>query len=314
MEALKAIEKLEGQAKKEQSATKPSQLSNEARPAAGQAADKKPTAGAKDDGLDDFNRLMAELTDQLSRDREGLEVDVTEELVGETKPAPPKPKPEPQRAAAAAKPKEPVVEQAQQPAEEDQDERDEKIKEITERLLRVQAEFENYRKRMVREREEAKRFYNEELMRQLLPILDNFELAFAHAKDQQEKQALQDGVELILNQLKGMLGNFGLESLSSQGEMFDPSKHEAMVMIEDVEAEPGTVISEYQRGFLLHGRLLRPSQVVVARAPGATSAPSRINSKAEAKQTQPDETDQGEEDQSGSPEPSARVSNDIEKG
>ena len=162
---------------------------------------------------------------------------------------------------------------AQEPDEETpagpgtMDEARAEIGDLSERLLRLQADFENFRKRAQREKDEARQFANQSLIEKQLPILDNFEMALAAAKD--ADPALRDGVQMIYDQLLGILRDSGVETIDATGEGFDPNLHEAISQQETTEAEPGTVVEQVQRGYRLHERLVRPARVVVAKAPEA---------------------------------------------
>ena len=162
---------------------------------------------------------------------------------------------------------------AQEPDEETpagpgtMDEARAEISDLSERLLRLQADFENFRKRAQREKDEARQFANQNLIEKQLPILDNFEMALAAAKD--ADPALRDGVQMIYDQLLGILRDSGVETIDATGEGFDPNLHEAISQQETTEAEPGTVVEQVQRGYRLHERLVRPARVVVAKAPEA---------------------------------------------
>ena len=162
---------------------------------------------------------------------------------------------------------------AQEPDEETpagpgtMDEARAEIGDLSERLLRLQADFENFRKRAQREKDEARQFANQSLIEKQLPILDNFEMALAAVKD--ADPALRDGVQMIYDQLLGILRDSGVETIDATGEDFDPNLHEAISQQETTEAEPGTVVEQVQRGYRLHERLVRPARVVVAKAPEA---------------------------------------------
>ena len=162
---------------------------------------------------------------------------------------------------------------AQEPDEETpagpgtMDEARAEIGDLSERLLRLQADFENFRKRAQREKDEARQFANQSLIEKQLPILDNFEMALAAAKD--ADPALRDGVQMIYDQLLGILRDSGVETIDATGEDFDPNLHEAISQQESTEAEPGTVVEQVQRGYRLNERLVRPARVVVAKAPEA---------------------------------------------
>jgi molecular chaperone GrpE len=133
--------------------------------------------------------------------------------------------------------------------------------------LRKLAEFDNFRKRTDRERVEIKRHANEELLRDLLPVLDNFERALEHSADS-ESSAFREGVEMIAKQLWDTLERQGIQVVDPLGEPFSPEFHEAVHRVEDRTLEPGTIASVLARGYLCNGRLIRPAMVgVVADAP-----------------------------------------------
>lgn len=138
------------------------------------------------------------------------------------------------------------------------------------KYLRAYAEFENYKKRIVKDQSEFLKFANERLIKELLPAIDNLERAVEHAKgnSQKEEEAIKGliaGVELILKQFKDVLGNLGVKEVKSVGEPFDPTKHEAVNHIETDEYEDNIIINEFQKGYLLNSRLLRPALVSVAK-------------------------------------------------
>ena len=131
--------------------------------------------------------------------------------------------------------------------------------------LRSQAEMENMRKRWQREKEEWIKFSNESLIKDFLPALDALDQAVSHCAVTKEDclDSLKQGVELTLKGLKDALEKAGLEEVKAQGEAFDPNYHQAVSEMEDGTAEPGSVLSELQKGYLLNQRLLRPAMVVV---------------------------------------------------
>lgn len=135
------------------------------------------------------------------------------------------------------------------------------------RFLRAQAELENYKKRAEREKNSLAKYGNEELIKAILPVVDNLERALDHPQGE-NPDGLVEGVKIIYNQLLQVLEKFGLTPIAAVGEPFDPSKHEAMMQVESTDHEPNTVVSELQRGYFLNDRLLRPAMVSVARAPG----------------------------------------------
>jgi molecular chaperone GrpE len=139
---------------------------------------------------------------------------------------------------------------------------------LLDQLLRRQAEFENYRRRADRERNETYARARAEVVLELLPVIDNFERALAsleHAKN--DAASLRQGIELIHRQLQDALAKFGLEPVESVGQTFDPHVHEAVSAEPSEEHEENTVIAEFQRGYRLGEKLLRPAKVKVASGP-----------------------------------------------
>ena len=143
----------------------------------------------------------------------------------------------------------------------------EAIAELNERIVRLTADFDNFRKRAQREKDEARQFANQGLLEKLLPVLDNFEMALTAVKD--ADPSVRDGVQMILDQLLGVLKESGVETVDAMGQPFDPNLHEALSQEETTEVEEGTVVQQVQRGYKLNDRLVRPARVVVAKAPGA---------------------------------------------
>lgn len=135
------------------------------------------------------------------------------------------------------------------------------LAELKNRHLRLLADFDNYRKRSDREREELSRFALAEPVRDLLPVVDNLSRALA-ASGQLED--LRRGVEMTARQLTEVLKRWGVEEVPAVGHPFDPRMHEAVTRVESDDVDEPTVVEEFQRGFLLRGRLLRPAMVRVA--------------------------------------------------
>ncbi len=134
--------------------------------------------------------------------------------------------------------------------------------------LRERADLENARKRHQREKEDAIRFANDRLLREMIPVLDNLERAVEHAgQGSVENQGLLEGVNMTITQFRKALEDFGVKPIKAIGDVFDPNLHQAMGQVESAEQEPNTVVTEFQKGYLLHDRLLRPSLVMVAKAP-----------------------------------------------
>jgi len=146
---------------------------------------------------------------------------------------------------------------------------------LKEQLAYLAAEFENFRKRVAREREAQAVFGNEQLLRAVLPFLDNLERAMGQAGASAD--ALLSGVRMTYNQFLSELRKFGLEQLPAQCGTFDPSLHEAIASVPSSGKPGGAILAEARKGYLLHGRLLRPAQVTVAAAPpedGGEDAPA----------------------------------------
>ena len=144
-----------------------------------------------------------------------------------------------------------------------------KAKDAAERydqLLRLGAEFENYKKRVQKETSDLIKFGNEGLLKAVLPILDNLERTIDHGKKMNENGPLLQGVEIILRQFLTILERFGVKPVGAMGESFDPEKHEAVSLAES-DQEPNRVISELEKGYLFYERLLRSAKVLVSKAP-----------------------------------------------
>ena len=138
------------------------------------------------------------------------------------------------------------------------------------RYLRAAAEFDNARKRGAREREEYTRYANESLLRELLPVLDNFERALQAARGEPAAAAVTAGVELTQRELLRVLEKFGVTPFPAVGQPFDPERHEAIARVPAQGRPEGTVVDETARGYLLNGRVLRPAMVTVASSPDAS--------------------------------------------
>jgi len=133
----------------------------------------------------------------------------------------------------------------------------------SERLLRLKADFDNFKKRIDREREASERHASASLVTRLLPVLDNFERALARDVPEGDGNAFREGIEMIFRQLLEELRKEGLTSVDSIGQPFDPNVHEAVATDSRSDLPAQTVLEELQRGYLMHNRLLRPSLVKV---------------------------------------------------
>ncbi|OFV86568.1 MAG: nucleotide exchange factor GrpE [Acidobacteria bacterium RBG_16_68_9] len=135
------------------------------------------------------------------------------------------------------------------------------------RLLRERAELENFKKRVQRERSEAVQFAAEQLIRDLLPLIDNLERAIEHAESGGNGQPLVEGVRLVWKSALDVLERHGVSRVEATGRDFDPSVHEAIVQVPDADREPNQVVQQFQPGYVLHQRLLRPAKVSVSVRP-----------------------------------------------
>jgi len=178
-------------------------------------------------------------------------------------------------AAAPPAPAEPLMplEAATVTPEQLQDlkERAARADENWDRLLRTAADFENFKKRAAREKQEAIKYANETLLQKLIPVLESLDMALAAAlaAPPDAGQSLHAGVNLICQQLKGVLAEAGLEELDAVGKPFDPHLHEALSQQETPDVPEGQVVQQLRKGYKLRDRLLRPASVVVAKQPAA---------------------------------------------
>ena len=171
---------------------------------------------------------------------------VVEPRPAEEPPAPPAPAPEP--AAEPAPPPEDV---------------------LKDRLLRLQADFENYRKRMDREKKDWIAFAAEKLILEMLPVLDNFELGLANSAKSGAPAAFSEGFQLVCNQFRAALEKAGVQAIDAEGAAFDPNLHEAITHLPSDTVPEGRVAAQTRRGYKLGDKLLRAAQVVVSSGPAA---------------------------------------------
>jgi molecular chaperone GrpE len=144
---------------------------------------------------------------------------------------------------------------------------EEKTREASEyfdKWLRLRAEFENFKKRMQKEKDDWVKFGNENLLKALLPVLDNLTRAIDHGRNSQEKSPLLEGVEMTCKEFLNVLDRFGVKPVPAVGEAFDPEKHEALSQ-EESDLEPNRVTAAVQNGYFYHERLLRPAKVIVSK-------------------------------------------------
>ena len=139
------------------------------------------------------------------------------------------------------------------------------VEALNDRLLRLHAEFENYKKRMARERSEFVKFANEALILEFLPVLDSLERALATARSATEAQAVAEGLEIILRLFQTTLEKVGVKVIEALEREFDPNLHQAVAQVESPDGRDNIVMEEVRKGYLLEGRLLRPSMVKVSK-------------------------------------------------
>jgi molecular chaperone GrpE len=157
----------------------------------------------------------------------------------------------------------------QAPAELEAPRLQKEVTDANDRLLRLQADFENFRKRAQRERTEALQYGPQNLIKDLLSVVDNLERAIAHAQESEggDLQSFLQGVEFVQREFLGVLGNHGVVEVEASGKTFDPALHEAMAQVPVADAAPNTVIDVLQKGYQLRDRLVRASRVVVTKTP-----------------------------------------------
>ena len=145
------------------------------------------------------------------------------------------------------------------------------LAELKDKYLRLAADFDNFRRRSLKERQDLHNYANENLVKELLPVVDNLERAVAHGRKEEQRpdsENLLQGVELTYRSLLQTLARHGVVEVEAQGKPFDPAVHEAVRRVPTSEHEPGTVVEVYQKGYLLKDRMLRPAMVAVASEPG----------------------------------------------
>lgn len=133
--------------------------------------------------------------------------------------------------------------------------------------MRMRADFENFRKRLQKEKEDSVRYANETLLQELLPILDNFSLGLQAAETATDAKAIAQGMSMVHTQLLRFLENVGIKPIDAEGSAFDPHFHEAVAQEHHETVPEGHVIAQRRRGFVYHERLLRPAAVIVSQGP-----------------------------------------------
>ena len=167
------------------------------------------------------------------------------------------------------------VEEAPAPAAHDDPAADEELdrlrKELAtanDRLVRHQADYENFRKRMMRERQEQQQYGGQNLVKDLVSVVDNLDRAVDHAQQSEggDLKSLLQGVELVQREFLAVLAKHNIHEIEADGKPFDPNVHEAMAQAPSASVPPNTVVSVFQKGYQLHDRLIRPARLVVAKA------------------------------------------------
>ena len=145
-------------------------------------------------------------------------------------------------------------------------EKNEELHALNDKYLRLAAEFDNYKRRVQRDQSDTIRFANERLFKDLLPTLDNLERALQSGREQALIEGLLEGVELTYKHFLDTLQKMGMQQVASVGELFDPAKHQAVGQVESLTVPENVIVDEYQKGYFLHDRILRPAMVTIAKA------------------------------------------------
>ena len=143
-------------------------------------------------------------------------------------------------------------------------------KELQEKAARQQAEFDNFRKRLEREKSEAVKYANTNLLEELLPVIDNFELGLMAADTASDAKSIAMGMQMVKTQLDKFIEDSGISPIDAVGQEFDPNLHEAVSQQETDEHPDGTIIEQSRKGYKMGDRLIRPASVIVAKTPGSS--------------------------------------------
>jgi molecular chaperone GrpE len=162
---------------------------------------------------------------------------------------------------------------AQEPPAAEMDNR-KVIEELREQIRRMQADFENFKRRMEQSREDMRACAREDVLKSLLPVIDNLEWALHSTKQSKNFDAFFEGITLVARSFKELLTREGLVEITAAGERFDPSRHQAIAMEEREDMPDETVVEEFQKGYQLGTKVIRPSLVKVARVPHKEEAKS----------------------------------------
>jgi molecular chaperone GrpE len=165
---------------------------------------------------------------------------------------------------------------------EEKERADAQLQEMNDRYVRLYAEFENYKKRVNKDKEEIIKYGNESLLYELLPVIDHLEMALKHASDDVSSGLIQ-GVEITLKELKKTLDKFGLNEIEAEGKPFDPAVHHAMSQVERDDVGDNLVVEEFRKGYKLKDKVLRPSLVAVSKKTAVEEATGEAGAESEIK-------------------------------
>jgi len=164
--------------------------------------------------------------------------------------------------------------------------KDQRLQETIARLQRLQADFENYKKRVARERDEERNRAENEILLEILPVYDGFERAFRAYQDDGDPDAFVEGMERVFAQFRDALADHDVHPIDAEGQPFDPSRHEALMSTETDDHPPNTVVEAFERGYVRGRNVLRPSRVMVSRKPSPSKETSEENDKSESQSRQ----------------------------
>jgi molecular chaperone GrpE len=156
--------------------------------------------------------------------------------------------------------------ETERPKKEEGPSPEEELAELRDKYLRLYAEFENYKRRVQKDKDELVKYCNESIFYEILPVIDNLELALSHATDD-VSEGLVKGVEITLREFRRITEKFGLVPIEAEGKPFDPAVHHAMSQVDKADVEDKTVVEEFRKGYMLGDKVLRPSLVAVSCKP-----------------------------------------------
>ena len=160
---------------------------------------------------------------------------------------------------------------------------EERLRQAEDRVLRVAADADNFKKRMERDKQDSIRYGNERIIAELLPLIDNLERALEHAPGDYHQDGFIEGVKMTLKRFQDTLAKFGCTPIEAEGRIFDPNFHEAVYREETQEHPNNTIVRELQKGYVLTDRLLRPAMVVIASSPSTNADDRNGNTSTEGK-------------------------------